>query len=41
MPHTIYHSPTHLDGLVAVGTVVNDGERLLKTGTTNTNDISN
>lgn len=40
--HRIFHhSSAHLDGLVAVGTVVNDGERLLKTGTTDTNDIRN
>lgn len=31
----------HLDGFVTVGTVVDDGERLLETGPTNTDDISN
>lgn len=39
--HIFHHSSAHLDGLVAVGTVVNDGERLLKTGATDTNDICN
>lgn len=33
--------PSHLDGLVTVGTVVNDGERLLESGATDADDISN
>lgn len=32
---------SHLDVLVTVGTVVNDGERLLETGTSDADDISN
>lgn len=34
-------SAPHLDVLVAVGTVVNDGERLLETSTPDADDISN
>lgn len=31
---------THLDALVTVGTIIDDGERLLETCTPNPNDIS-
>lgn len=32
---------SYLDVLITVGTVVNDGERLLETGTPDADDISN
>lgn len=34
-------STPHLDVLVTVGAVVNDGERLLETGTPDADDIGN
>lgn len=41
-PEGVSDSPEspHLDGLVTVGTVVNDGERLLETRATDADDIS-
>lgn len=39
MFHDSSESP-HLDGLVTVGTVVNDGERMLETRASDADDIS-